>query len=158
MSKDSKRQQVERIYKQNENRTDKGLDEMIITEALGAATERCDTQEGFFRVLSALNLLNAAIKDKRWTSELSYGFIKGRAAILFDQWIANPIEGVRAYYNKEEGAVFFDVDGVIFSYHWISFTERIKSFIHSAANKPIEWGGVRLQKIPVELFDMAMAS
>lgn len=106
MSKEPKRQQVERIYKQNENRTDKGLDEMIITEALGAATERCDTQEGFFRVLSALNLLNAAIKDKRWTSELSYGFIKGRAAILFDQWIANPIEGVRAYYNKEEGAVF----------------------------------------------------
>lgn len=158
MRNETKRQLVESIYKQNENRTDKGLDEMIITEALGVATERCNTEDDFFRVLSALNLLNAAIKDRRWKFELSYGFIKGRATVIFDQWIANPIEGVRTYYNEEEGAVFFDVDGVIFSYHWISLTERIKTFIHSAANKPIEWGGVRLQKIPVELFDLAMTS
>lgn len=158
MKNEQKKQMVENLYKQYENRTDKGLDEMIITEALGVATERCGDKNGFFRVLSALNLLNAAIKDQRWKRQLSYGFIKGRAAKLFDQWIASPVDGVKAYYNKSEGAVFFKVDGIVFSYHRIAFSERIKSFIHSAANKPIEWGGVRLQKIPVELFDLALAS
>lgn len=158
MRNEQKSQMVENLYKKNENRTDKGLDEMIITEALGVATEPCVDKDDFFRVLSALNLLNAAIKDKRWKHELSYGFIKGRAAQLFDQWIAKPVRGVEAYYNEQEGAVFFELDGVIFSYHRIGFSKRIKSFIHSAANKPIEWDGVRLQKIPVELFDLAMAS
>lgn len=158
MRNESKKQMVEKLYKMNEDRTDKGLDEMIITEALGVATEPCVDKDDFFRVLSALNLLNAAIKDKRWKSELSYGFIKGRAAQLFDQWIANPVDGVKAYYNEREGAVFFEVDGVVFSYHRIGFSERIRSFIHSAANSPIEWAGLRLQKIPVELFDLALAS
>ncbi len=158
MRNESKRQTVENLYKKNENRTDKGLDDMIITEALGVATEHCVDKDDFFRVLSALNLLNAAIKDKRWKSELSYDFIKGRAAQLFDQWIASPVDGVKAYYNEREGAVFFDVDGVVFSYHRIGFSERIRAFIHSAANSPIEWAGVRLQKIPVELFDLALAS
>ncbi len=81
MKNEQKKQMVERIYRENENMTDRGIDEMVITEALGVATEECDTQEGFFRVLSALNLLNSAIKDKRWKRQLSYGFIKGRAAI-----------------------------------------------------------------------------
>ncbi len=158
MKNEQKKQMVENLYKKNENRTDKGLNEMIITEALGVATEHCAGKDDFFRVLSALNLLNAAIKDKRWKSELSYGFIKGRAAQLFDQWIANPVDDVKAYYNVGEGAVFFDVDGVIFSYHRIGLSKRIRSFIYSAANSPIEWAGMRLQKIPVELFDLALAS
>lgn len=146
---------VEKIYRENETRTDKGLDEMVITQALDVATEPCTTRDDYFMVLSALNLLNAAIKDARWKHELSYGFIKGQAARLFDQWIAKPVEGIRAYYNEREGAVFFDVEGVIFSYHRIAINDRIRGFIRSSANKPIEWGGIRLQKIPVEVFDLA---
>lgn len=158
MNIEQKKQMVENLYKMNESRTDKGLDEMIITEALGVAAECCVEKGDFFRVLSALNLLNTAIKDRRWKHELSYGFIKGRAAKLFEQWIINPVDGVKAYYDEREGAVLFEVDGVVFSYHRIGFSERIKSFIHSPANKPIEWAGVRLQKIPLELFDLALAS
>lgn len=120
MKNEQKRQMVENLYKINENRTDKCLDDMIITEALGVATGHCEDKDDFFRVLSALNLLNAAIKDKRWKSELSYGFIKGRVAQLFDQWIAHPVDDVKAYYNEIEGAVFFDVDGVVFSYKRIN--------------------------------------
>ncbi len=149
---------VERIYNQNENRTDKGLNEMIITEALGVATEPCSTKDDCFRVLSALNLLNSAIKDKRWKRQLSYGFIKGQAASLFNQWIAKPIQGVRAFYNLEEGAVFFDVEGVVFSYHCIKLSDKVREFMRSESNRPIEWTGIRLQKIPVELFDLATAS
>ncbi len=131
---------------------------MIITKALAAATEQCNNQDDVFAVLSALNLLNAAIKDKRWKHQLSYGFIKGRAAALCDQWIESPIHGVAAYYDQTEQAVFFDVGGVIFSYHYIQMSERIWSFIRSSANKPIVWAGIRLQMIPVELFELAMAS
>jgi len=131
---------------------------MIITEALGVAIERCVDRDDFFRVLSTLNLLNAAIKDKRWKHNLSYVFINGRAAQIFEQWIINPVCGVRAFYNKQEGVVFFELDGAVFSYHRIRFSERIRSFIRSEANKPIEWNGARSQKIPVELFNLAMSS
>ena len=158
MINELKKQMVERIYRENENRTEKGIDEMIITEALGVATEECDTPEGFFRVLSALNLLNSAIKDRRWKRQLSYGFIKGRAADLFDKWINNPVERVRAYYDEKEGAVFFEDFGVVFSYHNIRLSEGIRSFIGSESNRPIAWQGIRLQRIPVELFDLARAS
>ena len=158
MKNEMKKQMVEKIYRENENRNDKGIDEMVITEALGAATEECDSQEDFFRTLSALNLLNAAIKDKRWKRQLSYGFIKGRATDLFEEWIAKPVAGVKAYYDKKEGAVFFEVAGVVFSYHNIRISEMTRSFIESSANKPIVWPGIRLQKIPVELFDLALAS
>lgn len=84
MKNEMRKQLVERIYKENENRTDKGLDEMVFTEALAAATDACDNQDDYFRALSALNLLNSAIKDKRWKRQLSYSFIKGQASSLFD--------------------------------------------------------------------------
>ena len=158
MKNEMRKQLVERIYKENENRTDKGLDEMVITEALAAATDACDNQDDYFRALSALNLLNSAIKDKRWKRQLSYGFIKGQASSLFEQWIEEPVKGVKAYYDGKERAVFFDLAGVVFSYHNTRLSDIIRSFVKSAANKPIAWPGIRLQRIPVELFDLALAS
>ena len=158
MKNGTRKQLVEKIYMEKGDRTDKGVDEMVITEALGVASEECDTRDSFFRALSALNLLNSAIKDKRWKCQLSYGFIKGRATDLFEEWIANPVKGVKAYYDGKERAVFFEVDGVVFSYHNIRLSDATRSFIKSAANRPIEWPGIRLQRIPVELFELALAS
>lgn len=158
MKNTEKRQIVETIYAKNMDRTDKGINDLIITEALAEATKSCQDPNEYFMVLSALNLLNSAIKDKRWKHDLSYEFIKGRAAELFEKWIKSPIDGVSAYYNSKEGAVFFSVDGVVFSYHRIRISERIRNFIQLPGNKPILWSGVRLQKIPVELFDMAKAA
>ena len=158
MKNGTRKQLVEKIYMEKGDRTDKGIDEMVITEALGVASEECDTRDSFFRALSALNLLNSAIKDKRWKCQLSYGFIKGRATDLFEEWIANPVKGVKAYYDGKERAVFFEVDGVVFSYHNIRLSDATRSFIKSAANRPIEWPGIRLQRIPVELFELALAS
>ena len=158
MKNGTRKQLVEKIYMEKGDRTDKGIDEMVITEALGVASEECDTRDSFFRALSALNLLNSAIKDKRWKCQLSYGFIKGRATDLFEEWIANPVKGVKAYYDGKERAVFFEVDGVVFSYHNIRLSDATRSFIKSAANRPIEWPVIRLQWIPVELFELALAS
>ena len=42
MKNETRKQLVERSYNENENRADKGLDEMVITEALAAATDACD--------------------------------------------------------------------------------------------------------------------
>mgnify|MGYP000219510488 CR=1 FL=1 len=120
-------------------------------------SKNMDNSNEYFMVLSALNLLNSAIKDTHWKHDLSYGFIKGKAAELFEKWIKVPVEGVNAYYNSQEGAVFFSVDGVVFSYHRIKLSEKIRSLIQTSGNKPITWTGVRLQKIPVELFDLAKA-
>ena len=77
MKNETRKQLVERSYNENENRAAKGLAEMVITEALAAATDACDNQDDYFRALSALNLQNSAIKDKRCKRQLSYGFIKG---------------------------------------------------------------------------------
>ena len=155
MKNTKKRQIVEAIYAKNMDRIDKGINDFIITEALAEAVKSCDDSNEYFMVLSALNLLNSAIKDERWKHDLSYGFIKGIAAELFEKWIKSPVEGVSVYYNSQEGAAFFSVDGVVFSYHRIRLSERIRNFIQSPGNKPIPWNGVRLQKIPVELFDLA---
>ena len=158
MKKMTKKEMVEQIYANKAQKPETGINEMVITEALAVATEPCMTNADYFRVLSALNLLNAAIKDRRWKFQLSYGFIKGRASQLFDQWVGSPVEGVRSYYDAKEGAVFFQVDGVVFSYHCITQTTRTRAFIQSAANRVIEWAGIRLQRIPVEVFDLALAS
>ena len=48
------------------DRIDKGINDFIITEALAEAVKSCDDSNDYFMVLSALNLLNSAIKDKRW--------------------------------------------------------------------------------------------
>ena len=154
--KDEIKRLVEKIYMENVDRTENGIDEMVITKALAVATMNCVDQDDYFKALSALNLLNAAIKDKRWKQQLSYGFIKGRASILFEQWIKMPVEGVKAFYNSEEEAVFFDVNGIVFSYHNIGLSHSIRSFVKTLANKTIVWPGIRLQKIPVELFDLAL--
>lgn len=42
MKNETRKQLVERSYNENENRADKSLDEMVITEALAAATDACD--------------------------------------------------------------------------------------------------------------------
>lgn len=44
MKKENKKQMVEAIYTANENREDKGINDMVITEALGVATEFCETK------------------------------------------------------------------------------------------------------------------
>jgi len=146
------------IYAENFTRIDYGINDLIITEALAVATADCKTKKEYFRTLSALNLLNSAIKDSRWKNSLSYGFIKGQAGKLFDNLIANPISGVNVYYNSREDAVFFKIDGVIFSFHRIKLTDRMLSFVRSQNNVPIVWEGIRLQKIPVELFDISSAA
>ena len=76
MKNTEKKQLVETIYAKNMDRTDKGINDLIITEALAEATKSCNDSNEYFMVLSALNLLNSAIKDKRWKHDLSYGFIK----------------------------------------------------------------------------------
>ncbi len=151
-------QQEEQIYRINESRTDTCLNDSVIKDAIHVARNRCYVKEDYFRVLSALNLQNAAIKDKRWKHKLSYAFIKGRAAALFNQWISHQIVGVCAYYDVVEGVVLFNVDGIIFSFHRIGLSERVRDFIRMKGNKQIVWNGIRLQKIPVELFNLAMAS
>lgn len=85
-------------------------------------------------------------------------FIKGKASDLFDERITKLIDGVKAYYDSNEKAVFFEVDGVVFNCHNIRLSDTIQILIRSAANKLIERPDIRLQKIPVELFDLALAS
>ena len=65
---------------------------------------------------------------------------------------------MKAFYDERERTIFFEVAGVVFSYHNIRLADSIRSFVKSAANRPIECPGIRLQRITVELFGLALAS
>lgn len=146
---------VTEIYNSCIDRTEKGLDDFIVTRAVGTATDSTKDFKHAFKVLASLNLLNAAIKDKRWKSMLSYRFIKGLACRVFERLETRPVEGIRYSYDPLEMVLYFDARGVIFSFHHVPMSMRLRSFVQSERNIPIEWKGVRLQAIPVELYNLA---
>ena len=56
----------------------------------------------------------------------------------------------KLYYNKNQKCLYFEVYGVIFSFHQIKETKQI--LIVAANNPPITWTGVRLQRIAQNIF------
>ncbi len=110
--------------------------------------------KGLFYYMSAINLLNAAIKMKEYKKKLSYGFIKGKAVDIME-FIANRhnIENVRYYFNATENCLYVTVFDVVFSFHQVAKTDFILNV--AAKAEPIVWPGIRLQWIAEELYLLA---
>ena len=107
-----------------------------------------------FLYLSAINLLNAAIKQAEYKKELGYGFIKGTALlaakIIITRYRYNDI---RYYYDMVDKCLYIDVYGVVFSFHNILEDPLI---IETAAkSEKIVWPEIRLQRIATPLFELA---
>lgn len=106
-----------------------------------------------FLVLSAINLLNAAIKKKEYKKKLGYSLIKTKASLLLELLIkGDSMNCVTYYYNAEEKCMYVKVYGVIFSFHNISESDII---LNTAPQNIIEWTGIKLQAIPIEVFELA---
>ena len=106
-----------------------------------------------FLVLAAINLLNAAIKKNEFKKDLTYSFIKSKAATLLELLIEmDPLQNVSYFYNREEKCMYVKVYGVIFSFHYITESETILNNIQDE----IEWEGIRLQKIAIEVYELAL--
>lgn len=123
-----------------------------------AAQEKCYSLDDYFRCFSALNLLNAAIKTPKWKKLLTYSFIKGNATRLWTHCIYHPTKGLDFYYNAGENVLYFKIYGVVFSYHNVTQNSKAQLFSEAAEQSPIEWPGVRLQRFPVELWELSMES
>lgn len=112
-----------------------------------------------FKVLIAMNLINAALKRKEFKSKekdalIHYGLLKPRVSRLFHHIIENRQKfEIDFYINQQEKCAYIEIEGLQFSFHNITINESLREFINSPLNNPKPWKGVRLQKIAGELFD-----
>lgn len=112
-------------------------------------------QNEIFLHLCALNFLNASIKTECYKNKLSYDFIKSNAAKLIT--ITDEIKdtSISYYYNKDEYCLYIKLVTIVFSFRHVPMTSEI---LKASFSHPIEWPGVRLQKIAKKLFLYAVNS
>ena len=129
----------------------------LIDEATQYIQRDVQSKNDVFIKLCALNLLNAAIKDKEYKKELSYGYIKPRVS-RFVNFLASHFENGYAdelYYDAQGQCMYIRCYGIQFSFHNIIVTKEISIFANSEKNNPVEWDGIRLQPISKDLFLLA---
>ena len=129
----------------------------LIDEATQYIQRDVQSKNDVFIKLCALNLLNAAIKDKEYKKELSYGYIKPRVSRLVN-FLASHFENGyvdELYYDAQGQCMYIRCYGIQFSFHNIIVTKEISIFANSEKNNPVEWDGIRLQPISKDLFLLA---
>lgn len=143
------------LFRQSQESQMKEITGNNVIDAMRVAQENCYSLDDYFRCFSALNLLNAAIKIPKWKKLLTYSFIKGHATRLWTHCIYHPAKGLDFYYNTEDNVLYFRIYGVVFSYHNVTQNSKAKLFSEASKHTPIEWPGIRLQKFPVELWELS---
>lgn len=124
----------------------------------GLVVETCfppATEDDAFRVLTALNLLNAAVKQPGGAELVSYAYIKGMAACLFVHLLLHPLPGVEPYWDADERIAYFRVRGWQVSFHYVLFTPTMRRVVERSQLRPQTWDGLRLQMVAADLFLLA---
>ncbi|MGB5989056.1 MAG: hypothetical protein WBG43_04900 [Marinifilaceae bacterium] len=132
------------------------ISEDLVKQASKIANDRVDSLDECFLALSALNLLNTAIKRDEFKDSLYYGMIKACVSRLFSRLISLDMSSVDLSINIKEQCAYIKIYGLQFSFHHIGIGDDIKGFINKDKNTIVEWEGVRLQKIAGELFTLAL--
>lgn len=129
----------------------------LIEEAKLNIKQNPQYKDDVFLAFCSLNLLNAAIKMEEYKDGLSYGFIKPSVSKLVEFCITHKDDKLaeELYYSQTERCMYIRSFGFQFSFHNITITDNIKSFIESELNVPVRWDGIRLQAIAKELFILA---
>lgn len=131
------------------------IDEMSISKASDIIPEDIKHDKlSILLYLTSLNLLNAAIKTPQYKHMLSYRIIKTNAIRVIEAIEAVKDNSVSCYYNKVERCLYFQIGNIIFSFHEVPMSLGI---LKASFNKPIKWGGVRLQKIASPIFDTVIS-
>lgn len=148
-----------KLYDQLEGDESQPIDGSIVDEAISVINNRSAIDSNsLFLLLSALNLLNAAVKTEKHKSKLYYGFIKSKVSKIADVIIQDPASfaSTSLFYDSVQKCMYFEVFGVIFSFHQIFETKLIKNV--ASKNTPIQWTGVRLQRIAQRVYELAKAN
>ena len=132
------------------------IDEELVKKAINIVIylHPKNTDEVFLQ-LCALNLLNAAIKTESYKDHLSYDLIKTNAAKLVTVIDNLKKDSIFYYYNKEEYCLYFELSGIVFSFHHVPLTSEI---LKASFANPITRPGIRLQKIAQSLLNYAIKS
>lgn len=141
------------LYNQLSEGESQPIDDSIVDDAISVINNLTETSSNsLFYLLSAINLLNAAIKIEKNKSQLFYGFIKTRVSKVADNVLKNPssFTETSVYYDVTQKCIYFNVYDVIFSFHQIQETKLIKNI--ASKNKPIIWQGIRLQRIAQKIY------
>lgn len=150
---------INKLYNQLEGDESLPIDGSVVDEAISVINNRSaiDSNSLFF-LLSAINLLNAAVKTEKHKSQLYYGFIKTRVSKIADEIMQSPnsFSGTSLFYDSVQKCMYFDVFNVIFSFHQILETKLIKNV--ASRNSPIQWTGVRLQRIAQKVYELAKSN
>lgn len=129
------------------------IDETVVDDAIGVINKiSVSNADSLFYFLAAMNLLNAAIKTAKHKSQLFYDFIKTRVSKITDLILQNPsfYTDTSVYYDDKQRCMYFEVYGVIFSFHQVQETKLIKNI--ASKNDRIQWTGIRLQRIAQNIF------
>lgn len=148
-----------KLYNQLEGDECQPIDSNVVDEAVAIInSSNAEDSKVLFLLLSAINLLNAAIKTEKHKSQLFYGFIKTKVSKIADAIIQSPssYEDTSIFYDSAQKCMYFDVFGVIFSFHQILETKLIKNV--ASKNTPIQWTGVRLQRIAQKVYELAKSN
>lgn len=119
------------LYNQLKENENQHIDDYVVDEAVSVINNTTPIDScSLFYILAAVNLLNAAIKVEPHKSQLFYGFIKSKVSKLADIYLVNPekFEDVAVYYDNNQKCIYFDVYGIIFSFHQILESKFIKNY------------------------------
>lgn len=147
---------VSQIYEKRRHKPISIREEHLLTA--GVVVERTfppESPRAVFRILTALNLLNAGVKTDVGRNVVTYGYIKGMAARLLLHLAANPVSGVDIYWSLDDRVVYFSVYRVQVSFHYVPYLPELRAYKPLLTSKPQQWSGMQLQAVAVELFRVA---
>lgn len=128
-----------------------------VEDAIMQTIRTVRTKNDAFLVLCSLNLLNAAVKKEEYKELIGYGLIKPSIAKLLQFCIANENRDLvdEIYYDEKGQCAYIRCFGIQFSFHNIGRNRLGEEFINSSKNKKVDWDGIKLQPIALELYHLA---
>ena len=142
------------------NKLPEGDSQLISEDSVKDAIRYIDAfdlsdSRNLFVVVAALNLLNADVKRGNLKSSLYYGYIKSNVGKVADYVVSHKkdFEDTSVYYDKNQRCFYFNILGIIFSFHQITENARV---LEATNNNPIIWPGIRLQRIAQSVFEYAV--
>ena len=116
-----------------------------------------ETTEDLFLIVCSMNLINAAIKTKKFKELINYGMLKPKVSKLLLGILEDKDNhfDVQFYINPSQQCAYIEICELQFGFHNITIYDKLKDYINSPENIPVEWKGIRMQKIANELFGYA---
>ncbi|MGL4520398.1 MAG: hypothetical protein ACRCUJ_12185 [Phocaeicola sp.] len=126
-------------------------------EAKRCARREIKSKNDLFVALSALNLLNAAVKIELFKEQVGYGFIKPAVSRIIQHCMksneSNFFDDI--CYDAKRKCAYLRCFGLQFSFHNVNTNCIDDEIITLISEHSPVWDGVRLQPVALELYQLA---